>query len=98
MSYDTIQQKVRRLNHGLSHIGVVMTNSNFIPKKEVVRILGVSPSTVSRWANSGDIPKPFKLGQSKIVWDKTEIEDYINEIKKVRGFLGHKPGESNKCQ
>ena len=40
---------------------------------------------------------PFKLGPNKIVWDKTELENVIEEKKKQRGFFGHKPerGEKN---
>ncbi len=70
----------------------------FIAKKEVSRILNISSSTVSRWLKTIDnFPKPFLLGPNKVVWDLVEIENYINERKRIRGFLGHKP-ERKQCQ
>ncbi len=69
-----------------------MYKQRFIPKKEVSRILNISSSTVSRWSKTIDnFPKPFLLGPNKVVWDLVEIENYINERKQIRGFLGHKP-------
>ena len=66
--------------------------SNFISKKEVARMLNISPSTVTRWSKThSHFPEPFPLGPNKVVWDVREIENYINEQKKHRGFLGHKP-------
>ena len=66
--------------------------SIFISKKEVARILNISPSSVTRWTNENpEFPKPFLLGPNKVVWDLREIEHYVEEQKKIRGFLGHKP-------
>ena len=75
-----------------------MYKHRFIAKKEVSRILNISSSTVSRWSKTIDnFPKPFLLGPNKVVWDLVEIENYINERKQIRGFLGHKP-ERKQCQ
>ena len=66
--------------------------SIFISKKEVARILNISSSSVTRWSKDNpDFPKPFLLGPNKVVWDLREIEHYVEEQKKIRGFLGHKP-------
>ena len=66
--------------------------SIYISKKEVARILNISPSSVTRWSKENtDFPKPFLLGPNKVVWDLREIGHYINEQKKIRGFLGHRP-------
>ena len=48
-------------------------------------------STVIRWTNNNEFPLPFALGPNRIVWDETEIDEFINEKKKRRGFHGHKP-------
>jgi Predicted transcriptional regulator len=75
-----------------------MHKSLYISKKQVARILNISSSTVTRWSKNNDnFPKPFSLGPNKIVWDLVEIENYINERKRIRGFLGHKP-ERKQCQ
>ena len=69
-----------------------MITNRLIPKKEVSRILNISPSTVSRWSkNIDNFPKPFLLEPNKVMWDLEEINKYINDQKKIRGFLGHKP-------
>ena len=65
--------------------------SIYLSKKDVARKLNVSPSTVVRWSKSNIIPMPFSLGYNKIVWDEIEINQAIDERKKSRGFLGHKP-------
>ena len=53
--------------------------SIYISKKEVARILNISPSSVTRWSKENpDFPKPFLLGPNKVVWDLREIEHYIN--------------------
>lgn len=68
-----------------------MTKPKCISKKEVARILNISESTVSRWAKSGYIPNPFQLGPNKTNWDIDEIYEWIEQKKKLRGFLGSKP-------
>jgi predicted DNA-binding transcriptional regulator AlpA len=73
-------------------MGTIIMGSIYISKKEVARILNISPSSVTRWSKEKpDFPKPFLLGSNKVVWDLREIENYINEQKKKRGFWGHKP-------
>ena len=74
--------------------------SNFISKKEVARMLNISPSTVTRWSKThSNFPEPFPLGPNKVVWDVREIENYVNEQKKHRGFLGHKTRKTGtRCQ
>ena len=70
--------------------------SIYISKKEVARIFNKSTSTISRWSKEIlDFPKPFLLGPNTVVWDRIEIENYINERKKIRGFHGHKPQREN---
>ena len=65
-----------------------MTISEFIPRKEVARILGISVSTVFRWSNDGDLPQPVRLGPNKTMYARDEIEAYIEKVKETRGFHG----------
>ena len=65
--------------------------SIYLSKKDVARKLNVSPSTVFRWARDGIIPPPIRLGPNTISWDENELNEAIEEKKKDRGFLGHKP-------
>ena len=72
-------------------MGITPMKSIYLSKKDVARKLNISPSTVIRWAKEDIIPKPFRLGPNKITWDENEINKAIEEKKKTRGFLGHKP-------
>ena len=72
-------------------MGDTPMKSIYLSKKDVARKLNISPSTVVRWSKSNIIPIPFPLGYNKIVWDETELNQAIEERKKHRGFLGHKP-------
>ncbi|MDA0915811.1 MAG: AlpA family phage regulatory protein [Proteobacteria bacterium] len=66
--------------------------SFYIGKKELARKLNSSPSSVTRWSKDiPEFPKPFLIGPNKVVWDLREVLRYINNQKKLRGFLGHKP-------
>ena len=66
--------------------------SFYIGKKELARKLNSSPSSVTRWSKDiPEFPKPFLMGPNKFVWDLREVLRYINNQKKLRGFLGHKP-------
>ena len=66
--------------------------SFYIGKKELARKLNSSPSSVTRWSKDiPEFPKPFLIGPNKVVWDLREVLRYINNQKKMRGFLGHKP-------
>ena len=66
--------------------------SFYIGKKELARKLNSSPSSVTRWSKDiPEFPKPFLIGPHKVVWDLSEVLRYINNKKKLRGFLGHKP-------
>ncbi|MDA8687539.1 hypothetical protein N9L98_00560 [bacterium] len=66
--------------------------SFYIGKKELARKLNSSPSSVTRWSKDiPEFPKPFLMGPNKVVWDLREVLRYINNQKKLRGFLGHKP-------
>jgi len=66
--------------------------SFYIGKKELARKLNSSPSSVTRWSKDiPEFPKPFLIGPNKVVWDLREVLRYINNQKKLRWFLGHKP-------
>ena len=43
--------------------------SNFISKKEVARMLNISPSTVTRWSKpNSNFPEPFPAGTNNGGW------------------------------
>ena len=55
--------------------------SDFITKKQVARILNVSPSTIVRWVVTGHLISPFNLGPNRTVWSEKEIREWIEKRK-----------------
>ena len=47
----------------------------------------MSESSVYRLAKSKVIPEPFAISANRIVWDRGELEQYIEKKKENRGFL-----------
>ena len=69
-----------------------MLEQMILNKKEVAKILGVSPSTVERWAKKGLIPAPFKMRPNSTAWLYDEIKDCVlKRAKQERGFQGRRP-------
>ena len=59
----------------------------FYRKCEVAKVFGVSESTVERWVKQEKLPQPIQLGPNRVAWDKQEIQQAIERMKKQsRGF------------
>ena len=71
-----------------------MGKSKYITRKKVAEKLNVSVSTIIRWTKHYGFPQPFALGPNTIVWDEAEIDAFIKEKMKLRGFHGHKPRDT----
>jgi excisionase family DNA binding protein len=46
---------------------------------ELAKYLGVAPSTVYRWLDSGKLFQPFALGDGAVRWRKSEIDQWLEE-------------------
>ena len=53
-----------------------MSSDHYIDKKKVADFFGVSCSTVYRWARTGVLPRPEKIGMRTSRWKKSEIEEW----------------------
>ena len=47
--------------------------------KDVEQIVGRNRLTLRRWWSSGKFPKPVKLNNSTLSWDRTVIDQWINQ-------------------
>lgn len=53
-----------------------MTNKILrLPK--VVEITGMSKTTIYRWINASQFPKPINLSSASVGWLETDIDDWI---------------------
>jgi Predicted transcriptional regulator len=59
-----------------------MPDSNFryYRKAELVKLFGLSRSTIEREVAAGRFPKPYKFGERIVAWRSDEIEEYVNSL------------------
>ena len=50
--------------------------AEYMTRKELARMLGIHPSTVSRWVENNDLPSPVRLGPNRTAWVRDEIEGW----------------------
>lgn len=51
---------------------------------EVIKITGLSRSSIYLMANNGEFPKQIALGKRSVGWVKAEIENWINQKQAAR--------------
>jgi predicted DNA-binding transcriptional regulator AlpA len=60
-----------------------------LPRKEVLRLIGVSSTTLMQWVKAGDFPEPRVLNPSarypRIAWRQDQVTAWINALQPGRG-------------
>lgn len=51
----------------------------FITMQQLLQELTISRATAYRWIKSGDLPRPIKLGPSRIVFLRSELDAHLAE-------------------
>ena len=46
--------------------------------RAAAKYLGVSPSTLYRWAAATDFPRPIKLGRQASGWRKADLDKWLD--------------------
>lgn len=54
-------------------------HSQLVRMPEVMRLTGLSRSTIYRMVNRGEFPAPVEDGQRAVAWRKREVVDWIEE-------------------
>ena len=52
----------------------------FIRQKQLLPLLGFSAPTLWRKVNSGDFPKPVKLGAKITAWRVEAVREYLDSV------------------
>ncbi|WP_268591421.1 helix-turn-helix transcriptional regulator [Escherichia coli] len=60
---------------------VYQMKTQYLRPKDLANQLGISVSSLWRWARTGKIPKPIKLSERVTAWSSTEINSWL-EAKK----------------
>ena len=50
-----------------------------IDKKALVKLVQYSPQHIARLEKAGRFPKRIRLGQNRVAWLLSEVEDWIDE-------------------
>ena len=50
-----------------------------IDKRELTRLIKYSPQHIARLEKAGQFPKRIRLGQNRVAWLLSEIEEWIDE-------------------
>lgn len=56
-------------------------------KRELCRLLGVSPATLDRQRAQGDFPAPIKLGEQAVGWTMTSVQAWIDSRPTAHRFV-----------
>ena len=58
-----------------------MTDLEFQPllrPQDVLKVLGISRTTLARWRAAGRFPKPIRLGERILAWRRVDVESWID--------------------
>ena len=55
-----------------------------IDKKSLVKLVQYSPQHIARLEKAGQFPKRIRLGQNRVAWLLSEVEDWIDERVETR--------------
>ena len=54
-----------------------MRQKNFLTLKQACKLLQVHPQTIYIWRKKGKFPTAIRLGGRKLLWDETDLLDWI---------------------
>ncbi|WP_319550376.1 AlpA family phage regulatory protein [Desulfogranum marinum] len=46
-------------------------------RKEVLKMIGISNSTLYEWISAGDFPKSIKMGKRSVGWLESDLNNWI---------------------
>ena len=57
----------------------------YVRASQLAQMLGLSRSTIWRYASQGKFPKPIKLTENTTVWDMREVEAWVEARRAAQG-------------
>ncbi len=52
-------------------------SEEMLTRAQVLKVLGVSRTTLWRWQAAGEFPSPLRLGDATFRWRRAEIEAWL---------------------
>lgn len=54
--------------------------ARMLKKKEVCKLLSISPATLDRWEHAGSFPKRRAIGNFRVAWWSKDVEEYLQSL------------------
>jgi len=58
----------------------------YLRAQQVADHLGISKSSVWRWASENRLPKPIKLAGRTTVWDAADVQETVEKLAKAQAL------------
>lgn len=55
-------------------------NIEYVSANTLAKVFETTPSTIWRWAKSGRLPAPLKLGEGTTRWNLAEVQKALAEL------------------
>ncbi len=54
----------------------------FLKKPSVIKLCGLSSTTIHRWMKEGKFPQSIRLTEKTTVWSQNELNDWMEQMKR----------------
>ena len=61
--------------------GISDAPDRFLKKPSVIKLSGLSSTTIHRWMKEGKFPKSIRLTEKTNVWSQNELNDWMQQMK-----------------
>lgn len=76
----TMSYPVKKTSTGRIHRApAVSTGERFVDKKELRRLVSISPQHIDRLEKAGDFPERVRLGPGRVAWVLSEVTAWMND-------------------
>ena len=63
-----------------AHASQKLTSDDFYSRSELLKMLNITPQTLRRWIESGELPSPIRLVRAKtLLFRRKDIDDWFRK-------------------
>jgi len=65
----------------VKNVSTDMPKEGFVRRPTVQAVFCTTRTTLYRWIDEGNFPKPYKLGPGTVAWDVAELRNHMERIR-----------------